>query len=110
MKTRVALACLAFGSLLGSGLAVAGDDADAVGPSTTVFVKDSAITTKIKTKLAADHLTSLGRIHVDTDKSGVVWLSGSARTQEAIDQAVSIARSTEHVKSVHNDLIIKKDD
>jgi len=55
-------------------------------------------------------LTSLGRIHVDTDKDGVVWLSGTARTQEAIDEAVSIARSTEHVRSVHNDLIIKKDD
>lgn len=60
MKTKMALACLAFGTLLGSGLAVAGEDADAVGTSTKVFVKDSAITTKIKTKLAADHLTSLG--------------------------------------------------
>jgi len=73
-------------------------------------VKDSAITTKIKAKLAADHITSLGRIHVDTDKDGVVWLTGTARTQEAIDKAVSIAKDTEHVKSVHNDLTIKKDD
>lgn len=110
MKTKVALACLAFGTLLGSGLAVAGDDADAVGTSTTVFVKDSAITTKVKTKLAAEHLTSLGRIHVDTDKNGVVWLTGTARSQEAIDKAVSLARDTEHVKSVHNDLTVRKDD
>ena len=110
MKTNVALACLAFGTLLGSGLAVAGDDANAVGTSTTVFVKDSTITTKVKTKLAAEHLTSLGRIHVDTDKDGVVWLTGTARSQEAIDKAVSLAKDTEHVKSVHNDLTIRKDD
>lgn len=75
-----------------------------------VFVKDSAITTKIKTKLAAEHLTSLGRIHVDTDKDGVVWLSGSARSQEGIDKAIAIARETEHVRSVHNDLVVKLDD
>jgi len=110
MKTKVALACLVFGTLLGSGLAVAGDDAAAVGTSTTVFVKDSTITTKIKTKLAAEHLTSMGRIHVDTDKDGVVWLTGTARSQEAIDKAVSLAKDTEHVKSVHNDLTVRKDD
>jgi len=110
MKTKVALACLAFGTLLGSGLAMAGDDANAVGASTTVFVKDSAITTKVKAKLAAEHLTSLGRIHVDTDKNGVVWLTGTARSQEAIDKAVSLARDTEHVKSVHNELTVRTDD
>ena len=110
MKTKYVIAGLTLGTLLGSVAVLAGDDSDKDRSHPEAFVKDSAITTKIKTKLAADHLTSLGRIHVDTDKDGVVWLSGSARTQEAIDQAVSIARSTEHVKSVHNDLTIKKDD
>ena len=51
---------------------------EVAAPHAVVFVKDSAITTKIKTKLAADHITSLERIHVDTDKDGVVWLSGTA--------------------------------
>ena len=73
------------------------------------FVKDSAITTAIKAKLAAEHLTSMARIHVDTDKDGVVWLTGSARTQEAADKAASIARETEHVKTVHSDVKIEKD-
>jgi hyperosmotically inducible protein len=109
MKTKLAMTCVVFGALLGSAAAIA-DDAQSVGTSTTVFVKDSAITTKVKTKLAADHLTSLGRIHVDTDQNGVVWLSGTARSQAAIDQAVSLARDTEHVKSVHNDLTVKLDD
>lgn len=110
MKTKLALTCLVFGTLLGAGVVAAGDDADAVGTSSKVFVKDSAITSKIKTKLAAEHLTSLGRIHVDTDKNGVVWLSGTARSQEAIDKAVSLARDTEHVKSVHSDITVRKDD
>lgn len=109
MKTKFAITCLICGMLVGSAVALAQDsDADRSQPK--AFVKDSAITTKIKTKLAAEHITSLGRIHVDTDKDGVVWLSGSARTQEAIDKAVSIARETKGVKDVHNHIKIKKDD
>jgi hyperosmotically inducible protein len=109
MKTKFVITCLICGMLVGSAVALAQDsDTDRSQPK--AFVKDSAITTKIKTKLAAEHITSLGRIHVDTDKDGVVWLSGSARTQEAIDKAVSIARETEGVKDVHSHIKIKKDD
>ena len=36
------------------------------------FVKDSAITTKVKAKLAAKHLSTLTKIKVDTDENGVV--------------------------------------
>jgi len=110
MKTNFALTCLACGTLLGSVVALAGEDSDSDRSHPAAFVKDSAITTKIKTKLAVDHLTSLGRIHVDTDKDGIVWLGGSARTQEAADKAVAIARETEGVKSVHSDIKIKQDD
>jgi hyperosmotically inducible protein len=110
MKKQLAMTCVVFGALLGSAAAIAGDDTHAVATSTAVFVKDSAITTKIKTKLAADHLTSLGRIHVDTDENGIVWLTGTARSQKAITRAVSIARNTEHVKSVHNELTVRLDD
>src|SRR5450631_1267132 len=109
MKTKLVMTCLVCGILLGPAVTVAQDsDADRSHPK--AFVTDSAITTEIKTKLAAEHVTSLGRIHVDTDKDGVVWLGGSARTQEAIDKAVSIARETKGVKDVHNHSKIKKDD
>jgi len=110
MKTKMALTTLAFCSLFITAAVLADKDSDTDRSHPANFVKDSAITTKIKSKLAADHITSLGRIHVDTDKDGVVWLSGTARSQEAIDKAVSIARDTEHVVSVHNDLKIKLDD
>jgi len=68
------------------------------------YVKNSVITTKVKTKLAAKHLTTLTRIKVDTDKEGVVWLSGRAPTQDASDLAESIAKDTDGVTSVHNDI------
>ena|SRR5579863_2071564 len=108
MKT-FATTCVLLAALLGSSAIIA-QDSDTDRTNSVAFVNDSTITTKVKSELAAQHLTSLGRIHVDTDANGVVWLTGSARSQEAIDQAVSIARSTEHVKSVHNGLVIKQDD
>ena len=74
------------------------------------FVHDSVITTKIKSKLAAQHLASLAHIHVDTDQNGVVWLSGSAHNQDAVAQAVSIARDTEGVKDIKSTVKIRHDD
>jgi hyperosmotically inducible protein len=109
MKSKIVLT-MALCALFASAAVMADKDSDADRSHPANFVKDSAITTKIKTKLAADHITSLGRIHVDTDKDGAVWLSGTARSQAAIDKAVSIARDTEHVVSVHSDIKIKSDD
>jgi len=110
MKTTLATTCVLFGTLLGPAAVAVAQDSDTDRSHPTAFVKDSAVTTAIKSKLAADHITSLGRIHVDTDKNGVVWLTGSATSQQAADKAVSIARETEHVKSVHSDIKIQKDD
>jgi hyperosmotically inducible periplasmic protein len=101
--------CVLPGALLRSTALIANDaDTDRTHPVT--FVKDSAIATEIKTKLAADRLTGRAHIHVDTDQDGVVWLTASATSQGALDRAVSIARRTEHLTSVHSDLVIKHDD
>ena len=110
MKKQVAIACVAMATLFGSAMVVAAEDSDADRSHPMDFVKDSAITTKIKTKLAADHLTSLGHIQVDTDKAGEVWLSGNARTQEAIDKAMTISRETKGVRQVHSTVTVKMDD
>ncbi len=110
MRNKLAITCVIFASLLGSAMVQADEDLNSGGAHAKAFVKDSAITTKVKAKLAAEHITSLGRIHVDTDKDGVVWLTGYARTQEAADKAEATARATEGVKAVHNDIKIKKDD
>jgi len=108
MKYKLATTCFVIGSVLAPVAAYAADsDKDRSKPAT--FVKDSVITTKIKTKLAAEHLGSAKHISVDTDKDGVVGLSGTANTQEEVNKAVQIARNTEGVKSVKSDLKVQKD-
>ena len=109
MRIKLATAFLAASALL-APIAGFSDDRDADRSHPGTFVKDSVITTKVKTKLAAEHLGSLGHIRVGTDAGGVVWLSGNARTQADIDKAVSIAKGTEGVASVKNELTIKLDD
>jgi hyperosmotically inducible protein len=91
-------------------LSAVAEDSDSDRSNPEAFVKDSAVTVAVKAQLAAKHINSLGNISVDTDKNGVVWLSGTAHTQDAINQAIAIARETEHVKSVHSTLTVKKDD
>ena len=106
MKIKFAATCLAIGLMLAPVVGFSADsDKDRSSPVT--FVKDSVITTKIKTKLAAEtHLGSLKDIKVDTDKNGEVFLSGMAHSQVEIDKAVSIARDTKGVVTVHNDIRI----
>lgn len=108
MNMKLVANAIVMGALLTPIAGFAADsDADRSHPMT--FVKDSVITTKIKAKLAADHPGSMKHIQVDTDMDGVVWLSGTANSQEEIDQAVSVARNTEGVKSVKSELTIEKD-
>src|SRR5512139_1776423 len=99
MKNKLATSCFVIGATLAPVAVHAADqDADRADPAT--FVKDSAITAKIKTKLAAEHLGSLKHVSVDTDKNGVVWMSGTVNNQGELDQAMTIARNTEGVKTV----------
>jgi hyperosmotically inducible protein len=86
---------------------VLADEAGTAPDSTHHFVKDSVITTKVKSKLAAKHMSTLTRIKVDTDENGVVWLSGRAPTQDAADLAGMIAKGTDGVASVHNDISVQ---
>lgn len=109
MKMTALAPSLLLAGVLAAPLALA-QDADSDRSHPKAFVHDSVITTKIKSKLAAEHITSLGRIHVDTDVDGVVWLTGSAHTQEAVDRAISIARDTEGVKDVKSTLKVRQDD
>jgi hyperosmotically inducible protein len=88
----------------------------AVGVASTVYaadtetagtyVKDSVITTKVKTKLAAKHMSTLTNIKVDTDANGAVWLSGKAPTKDASDLAEMITKDTEGVTAVHNKIVV----
>jgi len=108
MKYKLATTCFLIGTVLTPVAAYAADsDTDRSKPVT--FVTDSVITTKIKTKLAAEHPGSMKHVKVDTDMNGIVWMTGTANTQGEVDQAVAIARGTEGVKSVNSKLTIQKD-
>ena len=109
MKIKLATTCFVIGTLLAPIAAYAEDqDSDRTHPMT--YVKDSAITVKVKAKLADEKMSSLAHIMVDTDSKGAVVLSGKVRTQAEADKAVSIARGTEGVSSVKSKIQIKKDD
>jgi hyperosmotically inducible protein len=108
MRYAIATTCLVIGTAMAPLAAFAADgDTDRAKPET--FVKDSVITTKIKAKLASEHLGSAAHIKVDTDNNGVVWMSGTANSQAEVNQAVTIARNTEGVKMVKSDLKVQKD-
>ena len=108
MNTKLIAACFVAASLLTS-VAVRAADGDADRAHPVAFVKDSMITTKVKTKLAADKLRTLTHVHVDTDRNGMVVLSGSVKNQGASDTAATIARDTEGVTSVQNNIRVKSD-
>lgn len=67
---------------------------------------DSAVTAIVKSKLAVDNETSSANINVDT-KGGVVTLTGVVTTQGNKEQAERIARNTEGVTRVINNITVE---
>jgi hyperosmotically inducible protein len=106
MKLKLATTCFVIGAALVPVAYAADSDTDRSNPAT--YVQDSVITAKIKAKLAAEHLNSAVNIKVDTDKDGIVWMSGTANSQDEAEKAVAIARETEGVKSVNSELKVKQ--
>jgi hyperosmotically inducible periplasmic protein len=105
MRKHMILGAIAALSVACGPMAVA--DESGSDSSSHHFVKDSAITTKVKAKLAEKHLSTLTNISVDTDANGVVWLSGHAPTKDARDLAGEIAKNTEGVEAVHNNIAVE---
>lgn len=66
---------------------------------------DAGITTKVKSKLAADDTVKAYQIDVDT-KNKVVTLSGTVDSDSARDKAVELARGTEGVTDVVVNLVV----
>jgi hypothetical protein len=66
---------------------------------------DAGITTKVKSKLAADPTVKASQIDVDT-KNKVVTLNGTVDSQAAKDQAITIARGTSGVADVVDNLTV----
>jgi hyperosmotically inducible protein len=110
MNTKAAAILFVAGAFMLPTIGYAIDDnrdPDRDPPTTAKqFVKDSVITTKIKSNLATagtpNGMSSLIHISVDTDDKGAVTLSGSATNQKAVDRAGEIARAVAGVTSVNN--------
>jgi hyperosmotically inducible protein len=77
------------------------------GPSGSERVDDAAITTKVKSALAGDPRTKAHQINVET-REGAVQLSGFVDTSEAKSTAEELARAVDSVKSVDNEIDVKK--
>ena len=71
-------------------------------------IDDAGITTKVKSQLAADTETSAIKIGVDTTNS-IVTLSGVVPTEKEKVKAEQIARTTEGVTQVVNNITINPD-
>lgn len=67
---------------------------------------DSGVTTKVKAKFAQDDLVKAHEINVTT-RGGVVTLSGDVESMAARQQAVRLARETEGVTDVIDELRVE---
>jgi osmotically-inducible protein OsmY len=98
--TRLIGAVVALTLVLGPAL-LAGAQSTSVGTK----VDDAAITTKVKAKLTADSVKNLVKVNVDTE-NGVVHLKGTVPTEADKMEAERLARATDGVRDVKNDLAV----
>jgi hyperosmotically inducible periplasmic protein len=68
---------------------------------------DTTVTTAVKNKLAADPTTSVAKIDVDTS-NGVVTLSGNVPTVAEKAEAERLARNTQGVTQVINNISVER--
>ena len=95
--------CAAF---MVGGAAVAGYELGKDEREPSVVASDTAITTKIKGKHAADDVVSVFDVKVSTYE-GIVTLSGEVGSIEARRRAVSLAEETNGVNLVKNQIILE---
>jgi len=75
------------------------------GDSVGTKLDDTAITTKVKAKLTTDSVKNLVKVHVET-KEGVVQLAGVVPSEADKAEAERLARGTDGVKDVMNNLTV----
>lgn len=106
MRSSLLALGLSLGIML-APVAASATDADSERDSTKAYVSDSAITAKVKARLAGERMSSLTAVTVDTDQDGVVYLSGTVPSQTDAERAITIARETEGVRTVRSKLLVK---
>jgi hyperosmotically inducible protein len=102
-----AVVLLAAGTATADSIAEGTSQVTAVQSKAADAIKESAITTKVKARMAARHYATLATVRVNTDNNGIVWLSGTVSTIDAAALAGEIARDTEGVIAVHNAIVVQ---
>ena len=81
---------------------------DSTQRSTGEFTDDAATTAKVKTAIATDAgAKTAAAVNVDTYR-GVVELTGFVDSEDQASRAVSAAKKVQGVRSVRNDIRVKK--
>lgn len=96
---------IVFATLLGGLVGCAGSETSA---STGEYIDDRALTAKVKTALIRDDEVQARDINVDTFK-GTVQLTGFVDSRDDVRRAEEIAEGVEGVRTVQNDLRLKRD-
>ena len=109
MSSKLRTAAFVISALMAPLAVHAADSTTSTSDSKPVqAMKDTAITAKVKAKLAEARSGYTKSLHVKTTPAGVVTLTGTALTKDEADQAVAIAKGTDGVTSVVNDIKITK--
>jgi osmotically-inducible protein OsmY len=105
-KRRFIAAAAAAAAL--AGLAACASDDTSQQRSAGEFTDDAATTAKVKTAIATDAgAKTAAAVNVDTYR-GVVQLTGFVDSDDQVTRAVSAAKKVQGVRSVKNDIRIKK--
>ncbi len=94
------------GQQMKQGAKQVGQGMQAAGNEMKQAAVDTAITTKIKSRLAADQGLSSFNIHVETT-GGIVTLTGTVDMASKRDLAGRIASDTDGVKGVNNNIQVQ---
>jgi hyperosmotically inducible periplasmic protein len=68
---------------------------------------ESPLASRIKARLATQYYSSTLHIQVKTDSDGIVWLTGTAATSDACSLAAEVAKNTDGVTAVHNEIRVR---
>lgn len=76
------------------------------GQTAGQYIDDATLTTKVKTALLSDSITSLFKISV-TSNRGIVTLNGAVDNAETIERAITLASAVPGVKTVIAQISVK---
>ena len=106
-KRKILAAAFAAAALAGLG-ACASSSEDTTRRSAGEFTDDAALTAKVKTAIATDAgAKTAAAVNVETYR-GVVQLTGFVDSDDQVTRAVSAAKKVQGVRSVKNDIRLKR--